>query len=99
LGPFFDTLFWRVFSGVNIIELDNCFVQSQAILTIAIDRAYYPGDYKLLFPDVPEEEDRWGWLHVINVFLLHQEKRILLFENAASRDKRFAEIVEQMKEA
>jgi len=89
-----------VFLGMNLIELDNCFVQPRAILTISADDFFDESTYQLggIDKDDPSNYD-WGWVFVINVILLHRQKRTLRFANKADRDARFAEIVAQLKNA
>jgi hypothetical protein len=101
-GPFFYNLFWRVFLTKYFLPAaflkllimldDGCFVQPQAILKISKERAFNRWE-KL--PEQPTFDQMWK--DVINVTLIGDEKRCIVFDDLASRNERFQQIFETLK--
>lgn len=75
---------------MQFIELDNCFVQPQAILVIAASSFF-----DLLGP----EYSSGHWVPSIKITLIGDEKRELAFENEEARDKRLSTIMEVLRSA
>jgi len=85
---------------MNLIRLGEHFVQPQIILKISADDVFNQDLYRVEFPnDNDVHRKGWGWIYVINVVLLHQEKLTLKFQDEDSRNTRFAEIEEQIQNA
>jgi hypothetical protein len=79
---------------MNIIELNNCFVQPQAILAISASR-YFNMEVAMKATDPLQD----FYEPSIKVTLVGDEKREWTFENEQARDERLAAIVEQMRKA
>ncbi|TDN39841.1 hypothetical protein E4631_23320 [Hymenobacter sp. UV11] len=80
---------------MTLIELDNCFVQPQAILKISAD-SHYNSVVEAAQARFRNED---ASIPVINVTLVGDEKRMLRFETKEARDERFSALHDELKKA
>jgi hypothetical protein len=84
---------------MNLVDLNNCFVQPKAVLTITSEDYFDEFLAEVHLKAGGTLSDGWGWFKVINVVFTNHKTHMIRFTDEAERDARFAEIVEQLKNA